>query len=168
MPSTSDPAQAMKMMKENPEMLKQATNMMSAMSEEDLKTMAKMSGMPEDAMKPEMMKAAADALGKMKPEDLEKISELAADGGGMAGASGLNKAQKATEVLSGMSAESLVAVSREMGHEMTMGQARMMTKFVSFISALLKMIIATKNFVVGKWFLFLALLVLLIALDVRR
>ena len=92
MPSTSDPAQAMKMMKENPEMLKQATNMMSAMSEEDLKTMAKMSGMPEDAMKPEMMKAAADALGKMKPEDLEKISELAADGGGMAGASGLNKA----------------------------------------------------------------------------
>ena len=73
-------------------MLKQATNMMSAMSEEDFKAMAKMSGMPEDAMKPEMMKAAADALGKMKPEDLEKISELAADGGGMAGASGLNKA----------------------------------------------------------------------------
>ena len=51
----------------------------------------------------------------------------------MAGASGLNKAQKATEVLSGMSAESLVAVSKEMGHEMTMGQARMMAKFVSFI-----------------------------------
>ena len=72
-----DPAQMeqmSKMMKENPDMLKQASEMMSNMSEEDLKTMAKMSGMPEDSMKPEMMKAAADAMSKMKPDDLVSFS----------------------------------------------------------------------------------------------
>merc|ERR1711977_357853 len=149
-----DPAQ---MMKENPDMLKQASEMMSNMSEEDLKTMAKMSGMPEDSMKPEMMKA----------DDLEKITKLAQQDGGE-GSSKVEKIQKATEVLSQMSPETVMGVSKEMGYEMSEGQAKMMTTVVSFISTVLKALLAIKNFILGRWFLALAVLVLLVALFMRR
>lgn len=165
-----DPAQMeqmSKMMKENPDMLKQASEMMSNMSEEDLKTMAKMSGMPEDSMKPEMMKAAADAMSKMKPDDLEKITKLAQQDGGE-GSSKVEKIQKATEVLSQMSPETVMGVSKEMGYEMSEGQAKMMTTVVSFISTVLKALLAIKNFILGRWFLALAVLVLLVALFMRR
>ncbi len=67
-----------------------------------------------------------------------------------------------------MSPETVMGVSKEMGYEMSEGQAKMMTTVVSFISTVLKALLAIKNFILGRWFLALAVLVLLVALFMRR
>merc|ERR1712176_552707 len=102
-------------------------------------------------MNPEMMKAAADAMQQMKPEDLAQITKLAASQNDDA-ATKVEKIQKATEVLSGLSTESVMGVSKQMGYEMTEGQAKMMTTFVAFVSKVLKMLIALKNLIISKAF----------------
>ena len=160
--------QVQKMMTENPDMMKQAAEMMGNMNEEDLKAMAKMSGMPEDSMNPGMMKAATEAMSKMSADDLAKMAKLAGQPGasGMAGGDGskLEKMAAATEVFGGMTAESIQAVSKEMGHELSDSQAQLMRRFVAFVAFVLKSLVALQK----RKYLVLAFLVVLLGIWLRR
>ncbi|QDZ18344.1 tetratricopeptide repeat domain-containing protein [Chloropicon primus] len=168
MPSTSDIEKMDKLFSQNPNMMKQATEMMGNMTEEDLKEMAKMSGMPEEQFNPEMMKAAADAMSKMTPEDLQNMTKLAQQTENMESSSKIEKIAKATEVLSEMSTESFMGVSKQMGYEMSEKQARMMTTFARFVSVLLKMLAAIVNFIVTRWYVVLAFIVVVLGWYMQK
>lgn len=59
--------------------VKQATEQMKNMSDEDLMRIGKMSGLPDGAMNPDMVRMAMDSMSKMKPEEIQQMAKLSAE-----------------------------------------------------------------------------------------
>lgn len=59
--------------------VKQATEQMKNMSDEDLVRIGKMSGLPDGAMNPDMVRMAMDSMSKMKPEEIQQMAKLSAE-----------------------------------------------------------------------------------------
>merc|ERR1719515_537496 len=49
---------------------------MASMSDEDLVKMAKLSGMPENAVNPDMMRMATEAMSNMSAEEIKQMSKI--------------------------------------------------------------------------------------------
>ena len=142
--------------------------MMGNMSEEELMHMAEMTGSMPGGQKIDaaQLKQAIGAMKDMKPEELESLTKLAMETqGGNAGKA--EKIQMGAEALGQMSNDTVKSVASSMGYEMTEVQAEMMTGIVRFIAKILKVLISVKNFIIGKWFFALALLVVLLSLYMR-
>jgi tetratricopeptide (TPR) repeat protein len=160
--------QMTKTMQQNPSMMQSATQMMSNMSEAELMHMAEMSGgMPGgEKIDTEQMKKALGAMKDLKPEELESLTKLAMETqGGKAGKA--ETLQKGAEALGQMSTDTVTSVASSMGYELSEVQAEMMTKIVRFVARILKLLITVKDFIIGKWFFALALLVVLVSLYMR-
>eukprot|EP00873_Tetraselmis_striata_P012198 jgi/Tetstr1/432462/TSEL_021838.t1 len=80
-------------------------DMLAGMSEEQLASMAQMSGMPAGMMTPEMMKMAADMMKNMDPADMMRMQQMGS-GMGMGGGAGMGAA--------GMSAEQRERMQQDM------------------------------------------------------
>jgi len=141
----------MKMMKENPDMMKQAAAEMEKLSPEQLaeqmKAMKQMTGrddVPE--MTPEMAKMAAKMMENMTPEDMESMASMAKEMEGSMGPGGAPDPEKAAKLMANpkvaesvskmmqnMDADTLAAVSSQAGMNMSKEQAEQMANVVKNI-----------------------------------
>lgn len=125
-------------------------DMLSGMSEEQLASMAQMSGMPAGMMSPEMMKMAADMMKNMDPEEMMRMQQMATSmggpgagmSGGAGGMAGLSEEQKAkmqadmmnnpdsvkmmSRMMDSMDPKTLAAMSKQAGMEISEEQAAKM------------------------------------------
>jgi len=176
---------------ENPDMIRQAAAMTKNLSPEDLKRMNINSPEEADMMRnaaeqmaanPELMSQMSDMMKNMPPDQLQKMMEMSSKMRGGASGSGdgsmpdmdpsaiLNNPEmmKATEeMMKSMSPETLSAMARASGVELSEDKAKLVTRFLPYLLKLMVVAGRAKKLWSAMWTkkgrMVLAVLVVLIA-----
>ena len=194
MPPNMDPsriAETRRMMAENPEMLKTASEMMKNMSEEDLARMGQQMG--GAGFDPGMAKMAADMMGKMDPADIQQMMDMMQGQEDVAGAQGdpgkmqekmakmmedPNMMDKVTKMMSNMDTDDLIKMSEQAGMKLDPAQVeklkqmkpehmQMMMKGVVMLQKVAMKAQAAKRAIMERRSLQLALAMLVLAILLR-
>ena len=180
-----------RMMAENPEMLKTASEMMKNMSEEDLARMGQQMG--GAGFDPGMAKMAADMMGKMDPADIQQMMDMMQGQEDVAGAQGdpgkmqekmakmmedPNMMDKVTKMMSNMDTDDLIKMSEQAGMKLDPTQVeklkqmkpehmQMMMKGVVMLQKVVMKAQAAKRAIMERRSLQLALAILVLAILLR-